>query len=258
MARIASVAAVDERRSGREEGASTCTNKTRGGMKGFFLGRKRALFTTFTTLSIASLIGCSIPFTGDSTVNDQDQKKSYAELGEHPGKAEDKRWLRSGSLVLSRPAPSIASQSGTIALGFAPMSRVVTADGTHSGNWLLLDTKKGEAVLMRGADADKKARVEGLERVAKGHYQVLHKQANPAWYASDSYFSRRGLSIPPEGSAKRFLRGALGSHVIFLDKDTPLHSSPHYSEDVGGIRIDPMTLEGLFQELEIGTSIEVR
>jgi len=227
-------------------------------MKRVFLGREKALFTTLCTLSTASLIGCSIPFISDSGVNDPDQKKSSAQQSEEAPQASSKRWLSSGSLVLSRPAPEVAQSGGTVALGFSPMSQVVTANGMHSGAWLLMDADKGEVVMMRGSAEEKRLRAEGLEGIKKGRYQVLHKQSNPAWHATDAYFTRRGLEVPAEGSPRRFLRGALGSHVIFLDKNTPLHSAPHYSEDVGGVRIDPAALESLFGELEVGSAIEVR
>lgn len=225
-------------------------------MKRVFLGRKKALFTTLCTLSTASLIGCSIPFISDSDVNDQDQKKSSSQPEETSQQASNKRWLSSGSFVLSRPAPEVAPSGGTIALGFSPMSQVVTANGMHSGVWLLMEN--GEVVMMRGSTEEKRVRAEGINGINKGRYQVLHKQSDPAWHATDSYFTRRGLEVPPEGSPRRFLRGALGSHVIFLDKNTPLHSAPHYSEDVGGVRVEPTALESLFGELEVGSVIEVR
>ncbi|NQV20936.1 MAG: ribulose-phosphate 3-epimerase, partial [Rhodospirillales bacterium] len=43
-----------------------------------------------------------------------------------------------------------------------------------------------------------------------GTYALQHKQKRPLWYASDEYFAKRQLPIPPPGDRQRYRRGALG------------------------------------------------
>ena len=85
----------------------------------------------------------------------------------------------------------------------------------------------------------------------------MHKQRNPLWYAPDSYFKARLLPLPAEGDRSRFRRGALGEFVLFVDKDTPIHSGPFGSEEIGGIRLEEDDISRLYYQLELGATIRV-
>jgi len=98
---------------------------------------------------------------------------------------------------------------------------------------------------------------EGLGSIPVGSYTVVHKQKDPLWYATDTYFTRRGLSVPPEGDRNRLLRGALGSLVIFLDNQIPIHNGPIWNEDVGGGRLEDDALQVIYENLELGDQILV-
>jgi hypothetical protein len=110
---------------------------------------------------------------------------------------------------------------------------------------------------MDGASTVYKFKGEGLGQVVPGRYELLHKQRNPLWYAPDAYFAKRGLMVPPAGDRARFRRGALGDFVLFLNKDTPIHSGPIWSEDLGGARLDENDLSRVYYKVEAGTPIQV-
>ena len=137
-------------------------------------------------------------------------------------------------------------------LGFLP------AIGAYAGHWLSIDTSAKKVVLMEGDRVVDAAAVENLGNVKAGTYQLLHKQRNPLWYAPDGYFSRRNLKVPPQGDRSRYRRGALGDFALFIDKDTPIHSSPVWADDVGGIRVAEGDLSRLYYRLDVGSFIEVK
>jgi hypothetical protein len=99
---------------------------------------------------------------------------------------------------------------------------------------------------------------EGFENLKPGTYHVLHKQRNALWYAPDSYFSSRSLPLPAQGDRSRFRRGALGEFVLYVDKETPIHSGPVWSAEVGGVRLGSADLSRMYYSLDVGAPIEVR
>jgi hypothetical protein len=110
-------------------------------------------------------------------------------------------------------------------------------------------------------DGDKEVNVitgEGVEKLKPGIYQLLHKQRNALWYAPDSYFSARDLAIPAQGDRSRYRRGALGDFVLYIDKDTPIHNSPIWDDEIGGVRLDDADMSRLYYALEVGAAVEVR
>ena len=168
----------------------------------------------------------------------------------------DVAWLQEGSVVISRPAPSaFAADLGGLSqtsLGFLPSIQ------SPSGAWILIDTLKHTVNLMDGEKTSLSTKAQGIESLKPGKYQLLHKQRNPLWYAPSSYFSERKLEVPAEGDKERFRRGALGDFVLYLDKDTPIHSGPVWSRDIGGLRVDDNNLSKMYYLLNVGAPIEVR
>lgn len=163
----------------------------------------------------------------------------------------------SGSITLSRAIPAVQQSKGfasQTALGFVPPLAATTA----AGRWLSIDVGHRKIALMEGDRILDSADVEQLGPVERGNYQLLHKQRNPLWYAPNSYFSRRRLTVPPQGDRSRYRRGALGDFALFIDKDTPIHSAPIWAEDVGGIRLKEESLSRIYYRLEIGSVIEVK
>lgn len=218
-----------------------------------------ALVASATTLS-----GCGALFSGPLFDGGGSQR------------AEATPWLTDGVVAISRPAPApttafaLANDGGApqgtepeaamggdlldsaSLLGFLPLPP------TQAAVWLSVDTRAGKLSLMRGSALAIEVPGAGLDGLKPGIYSVLHKQTDPLWYAPDSYFERRGLPVPPEGDRARLRRGALGERAVFLDKDTPLHSGPTWSPEVGGVQIAPADLGSLYDQLAIGTKVEVK
>jgi len=168
---------------------------------------------------------------------------------------QDHRWLRDGSLAISRPLPPINTTS---------------RDRSRMNPSASMQSVRPSATLLRVSRAAGKLSIEGPDTppmsfyaqvsssMRPGRYTVNLKQANPLWYAPDSYFRQRSLRLPPEGSKERFKRGALGSQALFLDEQTPIHSGPIGLVEIGGLRISPTDMATIFQSVQVGTVVEVR
>lgn len=157
-----------------------------------------------------------------------------------------------GILALSRPMPqAIDGVSTTSMLGFVP------APISPAGTWLSINRHQKTVSLMEGDKAAITVHGDGIEKLSPGSFHLMHKQRSPLWYAPDSYFSERGLAIPPEGDRERYRRGALGEFAMFLDKDTPLHAGVVWTDDVGGIRVEENDLARLYYSLDVGSTVKV-
>jgi len=160
-------------------------------------------------------------------------------------------WLKQGSIVIAGPLPAASSPSARTLLGFLP------ADLGAHGVWLSINTGQGLARLMRGDTEIQAVKIQAASDIKPGTYELLHKQKDALWRASDEYFTNRGLPVPPPGNQNRYLRGALGEFVLYLDRDTPLHNAPAWSKEVGGIQLSDDDIARLYYRLEVGTLIEV-
>lgn len=166
---------------------------------------------------------------------------------------EEKRWLASGQITISRSAPEAASVGSMSMLGFLPVI------GTHTGLWLSIDSKSKKVSLMEGSRIISTSEVDGMASgITPGSYQVLHMQKSALWYATDEYFTKRGLEVPSQGDKARFRRGAFGEYAIFLNKDTPIHSGPMFVDEIGGIRLSESDMSKIYYQLQVGSIIEVK
>lgn len=161
-------------------------------------------------------------------------------------------WLRDGMIAISRPVPSVSESPSTL-LGFMPVGKQI-----RLGSWVSIDRASRLISIMEGDRQTAVLSGDGIDSLKPGIYRVLHKQKNALWYAPDSYFSARALPVPAQGDRSRFRRGALGEFVVYLDKTTPIHSGPVWSEEIGGARIDESELSRLYYSLDIGTQVEIR
>jgi hypothetical protein len=91
-----------------------------------------------------------------------------------------------------------------------------------------------------------------------GTFSVSRKEMNPLWEAPPTYFLRRGLAVPQQGSSERAMRGALGARAIFLDHGRAIHDGPVWNDDVGGVKIAPQDMALLFDAISVGATVEVR
>lgn len=162
-------------------------------------------------------------------------------------------WLSDGVLSVARSVPAAQYVSGT-ALGFIdPM-----IGSLHPTQAVLrISRERGIAELFRGDKIELSAPIEGTQSIKPGTYQIRLKQTSPLWYAPSSYFESRGLDVPLEGDRARYLRGALGEYVLFVDAETPIHAGPIWCEDIGGARLAEEHLSKIYYSVEEGTAVVV-
>ncbi len=138
------------------------------------------------------------------------------------------------------------------AVGFLPN------EISHQGSWLSINLMSRTISLMEGDKTLSTSQAQGLSSLKPGKYELRHKQRNPLWYAPDSYFVSRGVPVPPEGDKNRYLRGAFGDFALFIEKDLPIHCSPVWTPEIGGIQISEGDLSKMYYLLPVGAPIEVR
>lgn len=168
-------------------------------------------------------------------------------------------WLADGAITIARSAPLAQALEPSTMLGFLPGTVPALASPVERvGTWLSIDRAQRSISLHNGSTEVAKFDAEGVDKLKPGLFPIVLKQRSPLWYAPDSYFSARNLSIPARGDKSRFRRGALGDFVIFLDKSTPLHSGPIWVDEIGGLRLDENDLSRIYYQLDVGSLIEVK
>ncbi len=123
---------------------------------------------------------------------------------------------------------------------------------------LTIDTSKHSLTIHRVGHAPLVLKAQGAYAMKHGTFSISRKEANPLWQAPPTYFLRRGLSVPPDGSPERAMRGALGKQAIFLDEGRAIHSGPVWNDDVGGVKLSSQDMALLYDAVLVGASVEVR
>lgn len=163
-----------------------------------------------------------------------------------------RRVLADGVVMLARPVPPVSEVPEAV-IGLLPTPLVI-----RQGNWLSINRSDARISLMQNGVATDSATAEGIKGLKKGSYTIVHKQRKPLWHAPADYFKRRKLPVPAEGDRGRFLRGALGDFVLFIDESTPIYSGPVWTPDLGGVRVDESTLSKIYYLLPVGAAVEVQ
>ena len=135
-------------------------------------------------------------------------------------------WLSSGSISISRPAPSIIDNESPNVLGFLPFQ--------SNKKWLKINSQEKTISLMNGSNA-----------VIKSNYESIKDFES----ADDNYFINRNLEIPEKNSQQRYFKSALGEFSLYLDSNKIIHSSILNDEDVGGLIIKNEDLGLIFNSL---------
>lgn len=162
------------------------------------------------------------------------------------------------SIILSFPAGS----SGAVRLDSerVPSSSSVgrlTKPDLGAPSRLTIDTSKHSLTIHREGHPPLVLKAQGAYAMKHGTFSIARKEANPLWQAPPVYFLRRGLSVPPEGSPERAMRGALGTQALFLDEGRAIHSGPVWNDDVGGIKISAQDMALIFEAVSVGAPVEV-
>ena len=188
---------------------------------------------------LMTLTSCSLFFGGGNSASLQEEPELSSNL------------LQSGSIVIASPVPKVSSPSPIKMLGFLP------TEESSKVFWLSIDRSSQKVTLMQGQKALSTSEADGIDLIPAGSYSVVHKQKSPLWYAPDSYFTARGLPLPPQGDRSRLRRGALGSMALFLDNQTPIHSGSLWTAEVGGARVNEDAISEMYQHLGLGAQIHV-
>ncbi|MCB0329108.1 MAG: hypothetical protein KDD70_05580 [Bdellovibrionales bacterium] len=208
---------------------------------------------------LLTFAGCS--FQGSNT-----QNQSSSNLVSH-----------SGSLVIAKRLPPVTNLEQIPLYGFLPIQPISqrsepsglerVQQETAAPRWIEVNSSIGTITVKEGlrtvlsAPLDRSTGTEFKPESRKS--QVITISKNPTWMAPDSYFLERGLPIPPEGDASRFLKGALGEIALFLDNGTVIHSGPEFSlgskhTAPNGFRVAKSELVKLSELVQYGTKIVIR
>jgi len=168
-----------------------------------------------------------------------------------PAQKEDLSWLRDGSITIARPAPESRNISADTMLGVLPVK------GIERGNWLAIDPRSKVINVMSGSELVSRISIQNIEDLAPGTFGIIHKQTDPVWYAPATYFSKRNLPVPAEGTRERFRKGALGDFALFINKDLSIHNSPVNCPDVGGIKLSDKDMALLYERIGTDAIVEI-
>ena len=174
----------------------------------------------------------------------------------------------SGTLILSSRVPDegVSAAEDTVEIGSAPSGMApiigyippalgfVPADNE---TWLQIKKSSKTLIVYKGSAKVKELKGEGTVAIATGEYALQHKQKRPLWYASDDYFRKRKLNVPPKNDKLRYRRGALGLYAIYPTPTFPIHSGPVWSEDVGGLKVSKADLSAIYYMLPVGSTVKV-
>jgi hypothetical protein len=204
-----------------------------------------------------------------------------------------------GSILIARPAPKITTRHFKESdfdtqtermLAFSPLDNSALGDPFKRVPFIINRNQKKLrlANLTEESTSHKTLRVKNVKHSLphpSGAYHVTLVQDAPRWYAPDSYFERRNISVPPAGSALRYLKGALGLGSIFLELGSnlatfaqngihnnnnsnastpgshvsfPIHCAKEYTEDVGGIQVSEKVFKKLKETVRAGNVVIIR
>lgn len=178
-----------------------------------------------------------------------------------------------GSVLLAKKLPPVTNIEQIPLYGFLPLPPLANSntDSRDSGmdqNWLEIHTSAGRVTAKNSLETLFQMRLQ-LEDVFQESYfekktEVVMVSDNPVWIASEEYFLARGLPVPPEGDSRRFLKGILGSHAIYLSNEQVIHSGPSQAvlldptTRVHGYRISPEEMRVLLRHVESGMPVIIR
>jgi len=178
-----------------------------------------------------------------------------------------------GSVLLAKKLPPVTNIEQIPLYGFLPLPPLSTSntesrDGEMEQSWLEIHTSAGRVSAKNSLEILFQMRLQ-LDDVFQESYfekktEVVMISDNPVWIASEEYFLARGLPVPPEGDSRRFLKGILGSHAIYLSNEQVIHSGPSQTElldpttRVHGYRISPEEMDILLRHVESGMPVIIR
>lgn len=133
-----------------------------------------------------------------------------------------------------------------------------TTTGNEALPHLVIESSTHTLTLSIPGQASVKMNAQGAYALTKGTFKVQQKVTDPTWKAPPTYFLRRGLQIPEEGSPAQLVKGALGRQALFMSDTVAIHNSAVWSAEVGGVRLANDDMARLFESVKTGATVEVR
>lgn len=214
----------------------------------------RSGFTKSGTITLSypitrTLVGNREIYSLSGSLNSEN-KIPYSELN-HDDKLED---LDSNHNLIIKDSPSETRFAPLI--GFVPVH--ASFQPADNEIWMELERETSTIRVFKGKEKLKEIKGQGKITLAPGEYPLQHKQKAPLWYATDEYFEKRQLRVPPRGDHFRYRRGALGTYALYPTMDFIIHSGPFFSEEIGGFKVNNTELSEIFTILNIGSPIIVK
>lgn len=153
-----------------------------------------------------------------------------------------------------RDVPPLSEKGELSVHGFLPLSMdsdLTDSNGQISYSTMSVSDKTFK--IFRGSQVIQEMKVISSNEITPGEYRIQLSQNDPTWHASDHYFTERGLPVPPEGDANRFLKAALGDKAFFLNSSEAIFCGKDNSSTVSGIQLEADSCESL--ALQAGDSI---
>jgi len=134
--------------------------------------------------------------------------------------------------------------------------------GGSFGKELQISLDKKQVVLLENGSPVMETELSDLSDLQTGTFVVTLKKRDPLWYAPDSYYIDRHLSIPDTGDKDRYLRGAFGSFALFIGANAEdskvLHAGNYNLSEVPGARLNEESLAKVFYTLEAGDKVVIK
>lgn len=166
------------------------------------------------------------------------------------------------AVILTFPAWSLGTvrSSGSNDLPYRSAAKLTAPELVEDATLprLMIDTTQHTITVSVPGKTPVVMKAQGAYTLKKGTFSVATKELDPLWQAPPTYFLRRGLQVPTEGSPARAMRGALGHQALFLDSSVAIHSGPIWNDDVGGVKLSSADMGMLFDVVRVGATVTVR
>jgi len=160
-------------------------------------------------------------------------------------------WIERGKIEISGPIPTKTTITTAALFAFMPTN--------INGNnfWLSINKSTGFVTLFNNNLEIKKYNLKKINNIQEGRFEISLKQKKALWYAPDEYFTNRKLAIPENNSRARFLKAALGEHVLYLSNNIAIHDSIVEIKELPSLIIPSKKLKEIYKLLKVGATVVI-
>lgn len=209
------------------------------------------------TFFFVTCVSCALLFSACSKTHSDGESSSAL--------SSSKRYLSSGTIILSRVMPEASTEVTSAApsprfmaplIGYIPPTENFLP--AINETWVEVQRDAQIVNIHQGEKIIRSAPVSGAHELEVGTYAIQGMKSNPIWYAPDTYFQKRGFEVPDTKDFSRLRKGALGQHALFLSPGFAIHSGRVFDAEVGGIRMNPEALREVYSVLTVGATVVVK